>query len=138
VAQTPPPIPPSSTPPPPGPQPPSQPSSNRQLMLVLSYLWILALVPLLTEKEDPEVQWHAKHGLVLTVTEIAFFVALNIVSFVLGNIPGLGPIIAALLGCGVTFLIWLAIIAIHIVAIMKALKGDRLVLPVISDYASKF
>ena len=42
-------------------------SSNRNVMIVLSYLWLLALVPLLTEKDDKEVQWHAKHGLVLMV-----------------------------------------------------------------------
>ena len=40
-------------------------SSNRGVMIVLSYLWILALVPLLTEKEDQEVRWHAKNGIVL-------------------------------------------------------------------------
>jgi hypothetical protein len=47
---------------------PAQPgavSSNRTIMIVLSYLWILAIVPLLVEKEDKEVQWHAKHGIVL-------------------------------------------------------------------------
>ena len=31
------------------------PSSNRNVMIVLSYLWLLALVPLLTEKDDKEV-----------------------------------------------------------------------------------
>ena len=36
-------------------------------MIVLSYLWPLALVPLLVEKEDAEIQWHAKHGIVLMV-----------------------------------------------------------------------
>ena len=40
--------------------PGSTPSSNRNVMIVLSYLWLLALVPLLTEKDDKEVQWHAK------------------------------------------------------------------------------
>ena len=29
-------------------------------MIVLAYLWLLALVPLLVEKDDPEVQWHAQ------------------------------------------------------------------------------
>ena len=55
----------SDTPESPPPLPPSQQeSSNRTVMLILSYLGILALVPLLVEKDDPEVQWHAKHGLV--------------------------------------------------------------------------
>ncbi len=53
----------------------SAPSSNRNVMIVLSYLWLLALIPLVVEKEDREVQWHAKHGLVLTGAEVLFWVA---------------------------------------------------------------
>jgi len=44
-----------------------EPSPNRGVMIVLAYLWPLALVPLLLEKHDPEVQWHAKHGIVLMI-----------------------------------------------------------------------
>ena len=44
-------------------------------MIVLAYLWPLALVPLLLEKQDPEVQWHAKHGLVLMIAELLVFFA---------------------------------------------------------------
>ena len=102
-------------------------------MLVLSYLWILALVPLLVEKDDREVQWHAKHGIVLLVAEIIFWIAFNIVIWILALIPGIGGLVSSLLGCGVTFIVWLGILALHIIAIMKALKGERLVLPVITD-----
>src|SRR5204863_800621 len=55
-------------------------SPNRSVMIVLAYLWVLALVPLLVEKEDAEVQWHAKHGLVLMVAEIVLFFAYLIVT----------------------------------------------------------
>ena len=54
--------------------PGSAPSSNRNMMIVLSYLWLLALVPLLTEKDDKEVQWHAKHGMVLMVAELFLWI----------------------------------------------------------------
>ena len=50
-------------------------SQNRTVMIVLAYLWLLALVPLLVEKEDAEVQWHAKNGLVLTAVLALFWVA---------------------------------------------------------------
>ncbi len=43
----------------------ADPSPDRGVMIVLAYLWPLALVPLLIEKHDAEVQWHAKHGIVL-------------------------------------------------------------------------
>ena len=39
-------------------------------MIVLAYLWVLALVPLVVARQDPEVQWHAKHGLVLMIAEL--------------------------------------------------------------------
>ena len=121
----------SDTPESPPPLPPSQQeSSNRTVMLILSYLGILALVPLLVEKDDPEVQWHAKHGLVLLVSWIVLFIALAILSSF--------PFVGMFLGCAVAPLLWLVILVIHIVAMIKALKGDRLIIPVISDYADKW
>ena len=104
-------------------------SSNRGVMIVLSYLWILALVPLLVETTDEEVQWHAKHGIVLMVAEIVFWIVFNIVVYMIpfGCIVGLiGPLVA------------LAFLAVHIVAIVKGLNGQRLIIPMLSEYASKF
>ena len=105
-------------------------SPNRTVMLVLSYLGILALVPLLVEKEDSEVQWHAKHGLIMLGSWIVLFVALGILSF----LPGIGWI----LGCGFFPLLSLAIFVIHIVAIIKAVQGERLTLPIITVYVSRW
>jgi uncharacterized membrane protein len=104
-------------------------SSNRGVMIVLSYLWILALVPLLVEKEDAEVQWHAKHGIVLMVAEIVFWIVFNIVVYMIpfGCFIGvLGPLVA------------LAFLAVHIVAMIKGLNGQRFIIPTLSEYASKF
>jgi hypothetical protein len=39
------------------------PSSNRNVMILLSYLCLLALIPLVVEKDDKEVKWHANHVL---------------------------------------------------------------------------
>jgi uncharacterized membrane protein len=105
-------------------------SSNRGVMIVLSYLWLLALVPLLVEKEDKEVQWHAKHGIVLMLAEIVFWIAVTIVQMALGTI----------LGCVVGLLsifIWLAIVIVHIMAIVKGVNGSRLIVPGVSQYADK-
>lgn len=109
-------------------------SSNRNVMIVLSYLWILCLVPLLTEKEDKEVQWHAKHGVVLMVAEILFWIAFTIVT----NI-----IVAATLGLGclVSLLgpfIALAFLAIHVMCIIKGVNGQRMVIPYVTDFVQKF
>jgi uncharacterized membrane protein len=105
-------------------------SSNRGVMIVLSYLWLLALVPLLVEKDDKEVQWHAKHGIVLMLAEIVFWIAMAIVQMVLGSL--LGCLFALL-----TLPIGLGVIVLHIVAIMKGINGGRLIVPGVSQYADK-
>jgi uncharacterized membrane protein len=119
------------------PTPASVPSSNRTIMIVLSYLGILALIPLLVEKNDSEVQWHAKHGLVLLVAEIALYIALSIVMAILGHIPLLGCLLG-LLGVLVWFVLTIGILAVHILCIVKGVNGQRFTLPVISEYANRF
>jgi uncharacterized membrane protein len=109
-------------------------SSNRGIMIVLSYLWLLALVPLLVEKEDKEVQWHAKHGIVLMVAEIVLWIAITIVSFILSSV-------SIALGCVVTLLtfgLWLGILVVHVLCIVKGVNGQRFLIPGVSEYASRF
>ena len=110
--------------------PGSAPSSNRNVMIVLSYLWMLALVPLLTEKDDKEVQWHAKHGLVLMLAELVVWVVVQIVLVALGPI---GCIFAL-----ITPLLVLAQMALHIMCMIKGINGQRLLIPGLSEYADKF
>ena len=127
-------------PPPPAEPPPQEPaakeviSENRNMMIVLSYLWLLALIPLLVEKDDREVQWHAKHGLVLTVVEVVVMIGLQVVIMILGAISG-G------LGCVFTLLIpifMLAILIVHVLCIVKGINGQRFLIPGVSEFADKF
>jgi uncharacterized membrane protein len=109
----------------------SAPSSNRNVMILLSYLWLLALIPLVVEKDDKEVQWHAKHGLVLTVAELIFWVAFQVMTFVLGSFLGcIVAIFAPIFG--------LVFVIIHIIAIIKGINGQRLIIPGISQFADNF
>ena len=110
--------------------PGSAPSSNRNIMILLSYLWLLALVPLLTEKNDKEVQWHAKHGLVLMVAEIVLWIVINIVLVPLGVFGCIGLLFLPLLGLGQLIL--------HIMCVVKGINGQRLIIPGLSDFAEKF
>ena len=132
-----PPPPPPAEPAPPPPQEPAAKdvvSENRSVMIVLSYLWLLALIPLLVEKEDREVQWHAKHGLVLTVVEVIVMIGLQVVVMILGAVSG-G------LGCIFTLLIpilMLAILIVHVLCIVKGVNGGRFLIPGISEFADKF
>jgi len=123
----------------PAPPPPPQPaeadsgsggeSSNRTLMIVLSYLGLLALIPLLMEKEDQEVQWHAKHGLVLFATWV-------ILGFVLGALSAV-PVLGCL-SIMVSLLLPIAALVVHIICIVKGINGERFVIPGLSDFANKF
>lgn len=126
----------SSFPPPPtSPTPPPSGSSaggsDRTLMVVLSYLWILALVPLLTKKDDKEVQWHAKNGLAILVAEVAIWLLFFILGFVLPS---------GVMGCGMATIqcvVWIAFLVLRIICIMKGVAGQRYRVPVISDFADK-
>ena len=132
------PPPPSYNPPPPPPPSSGGPagtgyvSPNRTIMIVLAYLGILAVIPLVAEKEDKEVQWHAKHGLVLLVAEIIISVILS----VLGGIVSFAD--AGCSGCMASSLFWVVVMIVHILAIVKGVNGQRLIIPGLSDFANRF
>lgn len=112
----------------------STPSPNRMPMIILAYLWILAIVPLLVEKRDAEVQWHAKHGLVLLAAEFILAIAYNIVVGMLVAITGGFGCLFALFSPAIT----LGILIVHVIAIVKGLQGGRLIIPGVSEYANRF
>ncbi|HEX8253747.1 MAG TPA: DUF4870 domain-containing protein [Thermoanaerobaculia bacterium] len=95
-------------------------------MVVLSYLWILVLIPLLTKKDDPEVQWHAKNGLGITIGEILAWV----ISWVIGYFaPTAIGCIATSLSC----VIGMGFFVVRVIAIIKGVGGQRFTVPVLSD-----
>jgi len=89
--------------------------------LVLAYIGLLCLIPLLTVKDSPFVQWHAKQGLVLSLVGFG--------SMFLGV---LGPL--AYLNC----LLWPAMFVMAIMGIVKAMQGQRWRIPLVADLSEKF
>ena len=88
----------------------------------------------MVEKDDREVQWHAKHGLVLTVVEVVVLIGLQIVVMILGAVSGgLGCIFSLLLP-----VVMLAILIVHVLCIVKGINGQRFLLPGISEFADRF
>lgn len=148
MSEIPPPTVPPATPPPPGggsytpppPPPPgggytgggpTSPSSDRTLMVILAYLGILALIPFLTKKEDPDIHWHAKNGIGLLILDVVVWAVLFIVSLALSD---------SILGCGfgaLSCVVWLAILGLHIFCMIQALNGKRFRVPVVTDFAEK-
>lgn len=129
-APPPPEPPPAAAPPPPAPEPAPAVSPNRTIMLILAYLGILALIPLLVEKDDKEIQWHAKHGIVLMVA----WIVLSIVLTIIGALPVIGWIVS----CGLMPLLFLAILGLHIFLMIQAINGQKVRLPFVSDFADKW
>jgi hypothetical protein len=103
-------------------------------MIVLAYLWPLAIVPLLVEKNDADVQWHAKHGIVLMVVELMALAAFGVLTSIISLATfGLGCVLSML-----AVFIWIAILAVHVAAIVLGVGGKRLLIPGISEYAGRF
>lgn len=140
MSEIPPPTVPPATPPPPGgggyapPPPPrvggSAPGSDRTLMIVLGYLWILALIPLLTKKDDSEVQWHAKNGLGILIGEIIAWILLTVIGFVAPDVVGCG---VGVVSC----VVWIAFLVVRIIALVKGVGGGRFAVPVLTDIGQK-
>lgn len=91
-------------------------TNNNKVMAVLCYLWILWLVPLLTDaKNDPFVKFHINQGIILTIFSVAVWV--------LSWIPVLGGIISWIGG--------VALLVLSIIGIINAINMEEKPVPVI-------
>jgi uncharacterized membrane protein len=98
-------------------------------MLVLCYLPVLGFIPLLAARRNRELRWHAANGLLL----FGAVVAIGIVATIIG-------VLVAQLSCVygiVMFVVLIVYTIIAILAIVKALDGERLIVPWISKYADR-
>ncbi len=90
---------------------------------VISYVWILCLIPLFAVKKSPFAQHHAKQGLVLLLTSIV----VNIASWYLPY----------MLASTVSSLGGLAIFILAVMGIINAWQGKMWEMPVLGDLAKK-
>ena len=93
---------------------------------VISYLWILCLVPLLLKKDNKFAHFHGKQGLVLAIVETALIVLWAPLMF----IPILGWLLLLVLD--------VALVVFAIIGIIQALMGNYYRLPIVADFADKF
>jgi uncharacterized membrane protein len=120
----------SFTPPPPPPSlPPAGGGSRDTAMLVLSYLWFLSIIPLVSKKEDAEVQWHAKNGLVFAIV----YTAIEVVFWGIGHFFPLVGCLTVWVPC----IVFIGYVILAVMGIVKATSGQRLRVPMLSDYADK-
>ena len=131
MSEIPPPTVPPVTPPPPPPPGGVSPSSDRTLMVVLSYLGLLALIPYLTKKEDPEIHWHAKNGVGLLILDVVVWVLIFVLGIVVRNTG---------IGCGlaiVNCVVWIGLLVLHVYCIIQAVGGKKPRIPMVTDFAEK-
>ena len=91
---------------------------------MLSYLWLLALIPLAAEQADAEIRWHARHGLVLFGAEMALFLVMSVLG---------GGLLERLL----VPVVQVGIVVVHTLCIARGLKGERFQIPGLSEYADR-
>ena len=96
-------------------------SSGENVYAILSYLWILCLVPILMKKEEEFVMFHARQGLMLFIVEVGIGIV--------GIVPVIGHFIATvgMLVCGI----------LSLVGIVQVLMGNKWEIPVIGEWAKK-
>lgn len=88
-------------------------------LAAISYLWILFLIPLLTKKDSPYAQFHAKQGLALFVASLVIGAA--------SAIPVIGWFLISWIGS-------LIILVLFIMGLLNALSGKCEELPVIGKW----
>ncbi len=91
-------------------------------LAVLSYIGILCLIPLLLEKEDEFVKFHAKQGLALFICEV--------ITMLIGWFPIIGWII--------WFIGWILWVILSLIGIINVLRGKKSRLPLIGGIAESF
>jgi uncharacterized membrane protein len=102
-------------------------SARRAALLTLCYLPVLGIIALLWAKQDREIRWHARNGLLLFGVLAGIGLAATLVGSLL---PSMGCLY------GVVMLVALVVYTlVTILAIVKAIGGERLIVPGISRYA---
>ena len=99
-------------------------------LLILAYLPLLGLIPLLARKASREVRWHAKNGLLLFGVVVVIAIAATLVGILI-------PALSCLYGIVMVF-VAVAYLIVVVLAVVKALQGERVIVPGISRYVERF
>jgi len=103
-----------------------------KVMLVFSYLWVLALVPFMVSRRE-YVRWHAKQGLILCGISCLAFLTLIFVGAILATVS---RVFAWLFAFALINLV-LLYLALALVCVIKAMRGERWPVPFLGDLIEK-
>ena len=99
-------------------------AEKNKIFGILAYVSILWLVPLMAAKDSPFAKYHANQGLVLFIIEIALWIVLTTIYYIL-DMLGL-----AMVDFFLSF-VWLVVLALAVLGIVNAAAGKCVPLPVI-------
>jgi hypothetical protein len=108
-------------------------AARRWPMIVLAYLGPLAIIPLVIGRRDGDERWHAWHGLLLACLGLAVVGGLAAAA---GLTALSSPTGGVTLGA-IAWIFWIAALAVQLTAMLTALNGGRLMIPLVSALASK-
>ena len=103
---------------------------QNKVMGILAYLSWLVLIPIFAAKDSKFARYHANQGLVLAITEIAWWIITAILNTVLSAISWrLGFLVGTLLG-----LVNLVFLVLLVLGIVNAANGKAKEIPVIGKF----
>ena len=103
-----------------------------KVMLVFSYMWVLALVPFMVTRRE-YVRWHAKQGVILCGVACFAFLGVIFVGAILATVT---RVFAWLFAFGLINLVFLYM-ALALVCMIKAMRGERWAIPFLGDLVER-
>ena len=104
-------------------------SRARPFLLAFSYAGFVGAILLLFVKRDREVRWHARNGLMLFLVLAAAGTAATLVGIA---VPSLACVYAVTMAIAGALYVMIALLAT-----VKALNGQRLIIPGVSRHADR-
>lgn len=100
-------------------------------MGILAYIFFI--IPLLASRDNKFAMYHTEQAIILWIAFIVIYIALWIVTFIIGQISSSIACVVSVLG----ILPWIAYIVLWIMGLMNAIGGKVKELPVIGQYGAK-
>jgi uncharacterized membrane protein len=107
------------------------PADHEKWWGAVAYLFVGCFLPILARKKSDYVRYHTRQGMTLFFAECIGFLVILIVEVTIGRLPFLGLLIVILVQLGV----YLTALALSVIGFVKALFGERWVIPVLGDYS---
>lgn len=99
----------------------------------VAYLFFACFLSLRKGRESDFVRFHARQGVLLFFAECAALAAILVVDRTIGRVPFLGLLVVIVLQVAV----YLSALLLSVMGFVKALFGERWVMPVLGSYAER-